>query len=106
MAHKKTHKGKVSMPGAAKKLVAVQNNEPEPEATASPVTRPEELRLIEALLFAAGGPLDAAMLARRLPNDVNGKAVLAQLRDEYAARGVNLVKVGKKGAFRTATDLS
>jgi len=94
MAHKKTHKGKISMPGAAKKLVVVQNNEPEPEATVAPATRPEELRLLEALLFAAGEPLDEAMLARRLPSY------------EYATRGVNLVKVGKKWTFRTATDLS
>src|SRR5262249_21959304 len=104
MAHKKTRKGKVSMPGAAKKLMVVQNNEP--EATVAPATRPEELRLLEALLFAAGEPLDEAMLARRLPNDVNVKAALAQLHDEYATRGVNLVKVGKKWTFRTATDLS
>src|SRR5262249_44306588 len=108
MAHKKTHKGKISMPGAAKKLVVVQNNEPEPEAeaTVAPAARPEELRLLEALLFAAGEPLDEAMLARRLPNDVDIKAALAQLRDEYATRGVNLVKVGRKWTFRTATDLS
>src|SRR5215471_12558651 len=106
MAHKKTHKGKISMPGAAKNLVVVQNNEPELEATVPPATRPEELRLLEALLFAAGEPLDEAMLARRLPNDINVRAALAQLRDEYATRGVNLVKVGKKWTFRTATDLS
>ena len=106
MAHKKTHKGKISMPGAAKKLVVVQNNEPEPEATVALATRPEELRLLEALLFAAGEPLDEAMLARRLPSDVNVRAALAQLRYEYATRGVNLVKVGKKWTFRTATDLS
>jgi segregation and condensation protein B len=31
---------------------------------------------------------------------------LARLRDEYATRGVNLIKVGKKWTFRTATDLS
>ena len=48
------------MPGAAKKLVVVQNNEPEPEATVTPATRSEELRLLEALLFAAGEPLDEA----------------------------------------------
>ena len=94
------------MPGAAKKLMVVQNNEPERKATVAPAARPEELRLLEALLFAAGEPLDEAMLARRLPNDVNVKATLAQLRDEYATRGVNLVKVGKKWTFRTATDLS
>ena len=34
------------------------------------------------------------------------KTALAQLREEYATRGVNLVKVGKKWTFRTATDLS
>ena len=94
------------MPGAAKKLVVVQNNEPAAETAPAPASRPDELRLLEALLFAAGEPLDEAMLARRLPNGVNVKNALAQLRDEYASRGVNLVKVGKKWAFRTAVDLS
>jgi len=95
------------MPSVAKKLVVVQNDEPAAEAAApAPVTRPEELRLLEALLFAAGEPLDEAQLARRLPNDVNVKTALAQLKDEYATRGVNLVKVGKKWTFRTAVDLS
>jgi segregation and condensation protein B len=46
------------------------------------------------------------MLGRRLPNGVNVKTALAQLREEYVTRGVNLVKVGKKWTFRTATDLS
>ena len=45
-------------------------------------------------------------LGRRLPNGVNVKATLAQLKDEYATRGVNLVRVGKKWTFRTAGDLS
>jgi len=94
------------MPSVAKKLVVVQNNEPAPEAAPVPAARADELRLLEALLFAAGTPLDEATLARRLPNGINVKNVLAQLRDEYASRGVNLVKVGKKWTFRTATDLS
>ena len=68
--------------------------------------RPEELRLLEALLFAAGAPLDEATLARRLPNDVDVKDALARLKAEYATRGVNLVRVGKKWMFRTADDLS
>jgi segregation and condensation protein B len=102
MTRKKTHKEKRSMPSAAKKLVVVQSNEPPP----GPSARPEELRLLEALLFAAGEPLDETALARRLPNGVNVKNVLAQLRDEYATRGVNLVRVGKKWSFRTANDLS
>jgi segregation and condensation protein B len=102
MTRKKTYKGKMSMPSAAKKLVVVQNSEPPP----GPSARPEELRLLEALLFAAGEPLEEAALARRLPNGVNVKNTLARLRDEYATRGVNLVRVGKKWTFRTANDLS
>jgi len=95
------------MPSVAKKLVVVHNNEPAAEAVApEPTTRPEELRLLEALLFAAGEPLDEATLSRRLPHGVNVKTALEQLRNEYATRGVNLVRVGKKWTFRTAVDLS
>ena len=93
------------MPSVAKKLVIVQNNDVAAEPPAQQA-RPEELRLLEALLFAAGQPLDEATLARRLPNGVNVKDVLAALKAEYATRGVNLVKVGKKWMFRTADDLA
>jgi segregation and condensation protein B len=109
MTRKKTHKGKDPMPSVAKKLVIVQNNDAptaEPETTAAAQTRPEELRLLESLLFAAGQPLDEATLARRLPKDVDVKATLAALKAEYATRGVNLVRVGRKWMFRTADDLS
>jgi segregation and condensation protein B len=90
------------MPSVAKKLVVVQNNEPPPE----PAARAEELRLLEALLFAAAAPLDEATLARQLPAGVDVKDVLARLKAEYATRGVNLVRIGKKWTFRTADDLS
>ena len=51
------------MPSVAKKLVIVHDNEaPAAEPAAAPAAeaaaRPEELRLLEALLFAAGQPLD------------------------------------------------
>jgi segregation and condensation protein B len=96
------------MPSAAKKLVIVHNNEAPAAEPAAPVegTRPEELRLLEALLFAAGAPLDEATLSRRLPKDVNIKDALAALKAEYATRGVNLMRVGRKWMFRTADDLS
>jgi segregation and condensation protein B len=73
---------------------------------AEPATRPEELRLLEALLFAAAEPLDEATLSRSLPDGVDVKSALAQLKAEYAPRGVNLVKIGRKWTFRTADDLS
>jgi segregation and condensation protein B len=76
------------------------------EEKAEAATRPEHLRLLEALLFAASVPLDEKTLAARLPEDVDIKASLRALQAEYAARGVNLVRVGSKWTFRTAADLS
>src|SRR5262245_66066296 len=70
------------------------------------VVRPEELRLLEALLFASAEPIDQAALAKRMPDGVDVKAALAQLQAEYAPRGVNLVRVANKWTFRTAGDLS
>ena len=94
------------MPSAAKKLVVVSNEEPAAQPSPAPEPRAEELRLLEALLFAAGQPLDEATLARRLPDGVNVKDALARLKAEYATRGVNLVRIGRKWTFRTADDLS
>jgi segregation and condensation protein B len=68
--------------------------------------RPEELRLLEALLFAASEPLDEKSLAKHLPVGVDVRATLKRLQIEYAPRGVNLVHIGNKWTFRTANDLS
>ena len=68
--------------------------------------RPEHLRLLEALLFAASQPLDEKTLGARLPDGVDLRQTLRALQAEYAPRGVNLVKIGNKWAFRTANDLS
>src|SRR5882672_1712167 len=93
MTNKKTHKEPKSMPNAAQKLVIVHRDETPMEATSEPgvepATRPEELRLLEALLFAAGEPLDEATLARPLADGVDLKDALARLKAEYATRGVN-----------------
>jgi segregation and condensation protein B len=69
-------------------------------------TRAEELRLLEAMLFASAEPLDEKSLAARLPQDIDVHAALVRLQEEYAARGVNLVRIGGKWTFRTANDLS
>jgi len=89
-------------------LAEVRRDEPEEEVSPMdhPVARPEELRLLEALLFASAEPIDQATLAKRMPDGVDIKAALAQLQAEYAPRGVNLVRVANKWTFRTAGDLS
>src|SRR5204863_7195828 len=72
----------------------------------TPVERPEELRLIEALLFAAGEPLDEKILRARLPEGVDPASAMRRLQAEYAPRGVNLVRIAGKWTFRTANDLA
>jgi segregation and condensation protein B len=85
-------------------LMARSEEKSETETRAEP--RPEHLRLLEALLFAAAAPLDEKTLKARLPEDVDIKASLHALQAEYAMRGVNLVHIGSKWTFRTASDLS
>jgi segregation and condensation protein B len=68
--------------------------------------RAEALRLLEAMLFASAEPMDEKALAARLPQGTDLQAALIELQQEYAARGVNLVRIGGKWTFRTANDLS
>src|ERR1043165_8331250 len=72
----------------------------------APQDRPEELRLIEARLLAAGEPLDEKTLRARLPEGVDIASAMRRLQAEYAPRGVNLVRVAGKWTFRTANDLA
>jgi segregation and condensation protein B len=68
--------------------------------------RAEELRLLEAMLFASNEPLDEATLKKKLPDGIDIKSALEQLQADYAMRGVNLVRVNGQWSFRTASDLS
>lgn len=68
--------------------------------------RREKLRIIEALLFAAPEPLKEADLALHFAADEDVRALLEELQGLYGGRGVNLVRVAGKWAFRTADDLS
>jgi segregation and condensation protein B len=68
--------------------------------------RPEELRLLEAMLFAASEPLSEKDLVARLPQGTDVADALKRLQQDYASRGVNLVRVAGKWTFRTAGDLS
>jgi len=86
------------MSNVAEMRVIVGEREPEERA--------EELRILEALLFAAESPLDEKVLGKRLPAGVDVHALLRQLQDEYAPRGVNLVRVAGKWTLRTASDLA
>jgi segregation and condensation protein B len=68
--------------------------------------RREKLRIVEALLFAAAEPIDEAAIARHFVEGEDVRALLEELQSSYAGRGVNLLRVAGKWAFRTAEDLS
>jgi len=74
-------------------------------ADAPEARRKPALRLLEAMLFAAGEPLDEATIASRLPEGADIRALLSELSEDYALRGVNLVRVAGKWMLRTAPDL-
>lgn len=68
--------------------------------------RREVLRMIEALLFAAAEPLSEEALAEHVPEGEDIGMLIEELQAFYAGRGINLVRVAGKWAFRTAEDLS
>lgn len=65
-----------------------------------------ELRLLEALLFAASEPIDVATLRDRLPKDTDVGVLLLRLQRDYAGRGINLVSIADRWRFQTAPDLA
>ena len=85
-------------------MIAVDNDAN--AASQSPEDWQQNLRMVEALMFAAGEPVAAEDLAGRLPEGADVAGLLAELQALYAHRGVNLIQVAGKWSFRTAGDLS
>ena len=76
---------------------------PAPVAETDP--HADQLRLLEALLFASAAPLDEESIARRLPEGSDVAALVAELGEHYRGRGVNLVRIAGGWTLRTAPDL-
>ncbi|NOZ65207.1 MAG: SMC-Scp complex subunit ScpB [Alphaproteobacteria bacterium] len=66
----------------------------------------EQIRIIEALLFASDKPLSSIALADCLPEGAKITELLSDLQEQYQGRGVNLVEVAGKWMFQTAPDLA
>jgi segregation and condensation protein B len=85
----------------------VNSDDTATEAAADPATEPnDELRLLEALLFAAPSPVDEGAIKQRLPEGVDIPALIDELTAFYAPRGVNIVHVAGGWTIRTAPDLA
>jgi segregation and condensation protein B len=66
----------------------------------------EDVRMVEAVLFAAAEPLGPADIAAHVGPDVDVPEALSILAEHYAGRGVELVERGKRWHFQTAPDLA
>ncbi|HOO82190.1 MAG TPA: SMC-Scp complex subunit ScpB [Alphaproteobacteria bacterium] len=66
----------------------------------------ELTRIVEALLFASAEPLATADLHEYTPDGADVGAALMSLKRDYEGRGVNLVEIDGKWAFRTSADLA
>jgi segregation and condensation protein B len=66
----------------------------------------DEIRIVEALLFAATEPVSTDFLAERLPEGTDIGGLLEDIKLLYEGRGVNLARVAGKWSLRTAEDLS
>jgi len=63
-------------------------------------------RLVEAVLFAAEGPLTPLEIARHAGIEGSVAGDLAALAEHYAGRGIELVERGGRWHFQTAADLA
>ena len=70
------------------------------------MTEDQALRVVEALLFAAPGPLTEAEILAFLPEPVAVKPLLMELQTAYAGRGVQLEVHDGRWVLRTAPDLA
>lgn len=72
----------------------------------APRATSEDMRIAEAMVFAAAEPLEESAIAARLSDGADVGAILDELRQIYAGRGVVLRRVAGRWTFRTADDLS
>ena len=70
------------------------------------ISQNDQLRIVEALLFASSDPLDKKTLSEKLPKNSNIDEIINRLESIYQNRGLELKKVGIKFMFKTAEDLS
>ena len=60
------------------------------------------LKVIEAILFANSDLVNEKDLLKNIPNNLNIKKLLAELKDIYKSRGINIYNVKNKRGFITA----
>jgi segregation and condensation protein B len=67
---------------------------------------PDDIRAVEATLFAAEEPMTADEIRDYVGVHIDVAAALAALQAHYGGRGIELVERGKRWHFQTAPDLA
>ena len=93
-------------PKAKKKKRAKKKKKEAPKVEWSEEDLAAHKRMAEALLFAAAEPLDAESIADRLPAGADVTALIDQITEDYAERGVTLKQIDGKWRFVTAADVA
>ena len=65
----------------------------------------KDIKLLEAILFASGEPVEETDLKDKIKDKKNITNYLNQIKDFYNSRGINLIKTGSKWSFRTSNEL-
>jgi segregation and condensation protein B len=66
----------------------------------------QDVRLAEALIFAASGPVLPSAILRALSDFADLDAVIEAVRARHAGSGIELVRVAEGWMFRTAPDIA
>ena len=66
----------------------------------------KDLKLLEAIIFASGEPVDENDLKEKIKDKKKLNTYLNELQKFYSSRGINLLKTGNKWSFRTSSELS
>ena len=80
-----------------------------PQDSTLPFSAPEpeaQDRMVEAILFASAEPLSTDEIEARMPQGSDAAEALRRVEAMYEGRGVTVIRLAGKWAFRTASDLS
>ncbi|MCM8730698.1 SMC-Scp complex subunit ScpB [Hephaestia sp. GCM10023244] len=66
----------------------------------------DNVRAVEAVLFAAEAPLTVEAIRAHVGEGMDVRAALATLEADYAGRGIELVRRGERWHFQTAGDMA
>jgi segregation and condensation protein B len=66
----------------------------------------DPVRAVEAVLFAAEEPLTIDSIRAHVGEDIDVRGALERITEDYAGRGIELVRRGDRWHFQTAGDLA